>query len=68
VIDEDDDPIRRPADVPMEIDSPIQTLPTSLKTETASDPQGVQGGNIDTVNDRNPRPERDEVGKSIPAQ
>ena len=68
VIDEDDEPMRRPAHEPMKIDSPIQTLPTSLKTETASDPQGVQGGDIDTGNDRNPKAERDEVGKSISAQ
>jgi len=43
MIDQDGDPIRRPADEPIETDSPTQTLPTPPKTATALDPQGVQG-------------------------
>ena len=68
VIDEDDDPIRRPADESIEIDSPTETLPTPLTTATASDPQGVQGDTADTGNGHIPQPEHDEVGKTVPTQ
>ena len=68
VIDEEDDPIRRPAVESIEIDSPTETLPTPLTAVTASDPQGVQGSKADTGNAHNPQPEHDEVGKPIPAQ